>query len=770
MSRDKCAEYINSVNEAKLEPIVQVLMENYEGQPQYFFDNSLTATAIIYGQTVVYCHPKFISNLKGIATTYINGNYEEFVHPEDVHKVKQFLDSFYQSGVQDNILRFRMLDWQGNPVWIEITGQPIIYHEKNSILVMATSLTNNMRKIQFIKDFADIYRNFAEKSPDGIVIRKGNRILYANTRAIERSGFPLEKIKQLDAFVAIAPDDINVARELTAKWDSGQDTPKLVELRILDAAGEVFTCEVASSFISYHGEPAVQHTFRDISYRKIIQNELQFQSNLLSNVNDCIIVTDANYHIIFWNLGAERLLGWKNEEVIGKKLGSVLRKDSFIDNIKNNLTTNGNWEGQIDTKTMQDDCKSIKLSVSTITDDWGNTSVVVIASDITELLASQSREREANQAKSDFLAHLSHELRTPLVGIVGYCELLNSDSEGPNNKESLATMEYCARQLLDLANNMLDLSKIEARQVEIMMREIDLHNLINYTVNSFYPNTKTDVQLSVDISPLVPRTVMGDDAKIKQIITNLLANAFKFTNQGYIKVKVELDRSFALSKGIYAIKIKVIDSGIGVKENDRTRIFEPFVHDVAYLNAQGGTGLGLAICKQLVELMGGSIWCDANSEGGAEFGFILPLQEVTSGRAESCTSINSITYFDGLKVLLAEDISVNRKLITLMLEKLGCEVVAVNNGEECIQTLDKYKPDIILMDMQMPVLDGYSATQIIKRKPFFATIPIIALTAYAMTDDIKKCQKAGCDHYLSKPFTGEQLANVLEKCVLIKNN
>lgn len=765
MSQDNNLD-LNRLQNTDLKPAVQVWLESPGGEQQYFFDNSITCTAIIQEKIVVYCYPELITNLSGMAKNYINKNYEEFVYPEDIKKVDQFLYFIYQNNSPKDLLRFRICDWEGNPAWVEITGQPIIYHGKPSALIVATSITNNMRKIQFLKDLTEIYRNFAEQSPDGIVVRQGNRILYANSRAAERSGFSREEIRQVDAFAGVAEDDVNTAREIAAKWDTGQATPSLVELRMVDADGEVFTCEVASSFINYHGEPAVQHTLRDISYRKKIQKELQLQANLLSNVNDCIVVTDSDYQIIFWNQGAERLLGRKEDEVIGQKLGTVLNEDSFVDQIKNDLLMNGHWEGQREIKMTPEGCKTLQLSVTTINDDCDNTSLVLIARDITELLESQRREREANQAKSEFLARLSHEMRTPLVGIVGYCELLRSVSEGPPNQEGLATMEYCARQLLDLANNMLDLSKIEARQVEIKLESVDLYNLINYTVNSFYPNISANVELSVHISSSVPRNVIGDNAKIKQIIANLLSNAFKFTRRGYVKVKVDLANSFKVSEGMYPIRIAIIDTGIGIKETDRIKIFEPFVHDVIAADGEDGTGLGLAICRQLVELMGGSIWCKANPEGGSEFGFVLPLKASAAPPApvESGQAITNMHVPDGLEVLLAEDISVNRKLITLMLEKLGCEVVAVSNGEQCVNMLDEYKPDIILMDMQMPVMDGYSATRIIKGRSSLAAIPVIALTAYAMTEDVDKCQEAGCDYYLSKPFTNEQLASALKQC------
>lgn len=616
--------------------------------------------------------------------------------------------------------------------------------------------------------FINAYLTFAEKSPDGIVVRQDRKILYVNSSVIKRMGYSKEQFRQMDAFSLVSADDLEAARELAVRQDSGQDTPKFVKLGIKDKNGAVFTCEVASSAIEYLGQSAVQHTFRDVSYRENIQKELRLQANLLSNVNDCIIVADGDYDIIFWNQGAKKLLGWESAETSGKKLWSILGEELFHSCIKDTLITDRVWKGQIDVKTREGDLKSIQLSVSIITDDWNQTNIVVIASDVTELLASQRREYAANQAKSEFMAHLSHELRTPLVGIVGYCDMLNSVNYDPDYRESLTAIKYCACQLLELANNMLDLAKIEARQLEVKLAEFDLHQLISHTVNTYYADGRTSVQLSADLSSDVPRFVLGDNTKIRQVILNLLTNAFKFTASGYVKVQMELDKAGDAPNGIYPVKITVIDSGTGINENERARIFEPFIHDVG-TDAQGGTGLGLAICKQLVGIMGGRIWCEANPQGGAEFGFVLPLKA-----AEPLPEPEAVEKagadLNGVKVLLAEDIIINRKLITLMLEKIGCEVVAVSNGEECIEALNEYNPDVILMDMQMPVMDGYNAASAIKQKPPAAAIPIVALTAYAMSGDVLKCQEAGCSYYLSKPFTMEQLTHILGECLGLNNN
>lgn len=762
MSSDANVDYL-TLREASLETVLQVLMKNPDGEQQYFVDHSLTAAAIIYGSQVLYCYPEYIFNFKGTSIRYIGKSIEELVYPDDLAIVEQFLRSFYQESSPMDLLRFRMFDKDKNPVWVEITGQPVEYQGKPSVLVMATSLTNNLRKLRFIQEYTDSYRTFAEKSPDGIVVRRGNSILYANSRAIERIGYSLDALRNMDAFMVVAPDDVKATRELVLKWEAREETPKFIQIRLVDAAGKIITCEVATSFINYHGQPAVQHTFRDISYRVSMQKELQLQDNLLSNINDCIIVTNSNYEIVFWNRGAERLLGWKGSEAIGHGLETIFNNADLLRELYEHLQSeNGNWEGElIDIETRGGELISIKLSVSTISDDWGQSSVVIIAGNITELLNAQRSEKQANQAKSEFLARLSHELRTPLVGILGYCELLIRGNHCHEEREELVTVEHCARQLLDLANNMLDLSKIEARQVEINLQEIDLHNLINYTVNSFYTDTTLDVELSVDISTQVPHRVIGDPAKIKQVLINLLSNAIKYTRQGYIKVKVDLEHRSKADNSCPVV-IVVRDTGPGVTQNDRERIFEPFVHDVNS-TGQSGTGLGLAICKQMVELMGGRIWCQPNLEGGSDFVFILPLEPSVSQQAVGNNA--DVKNFAGLKILLAEDVSVNRKLISLMLEKIGCRVVAVSNGQECLQALEKFRPDIIMMDMQMPVLDGYSAAYQIKQDSRLHTIPIVALTAHAMTGDIKKCQEAGCNHYLSKPFTGEQLAHILGECL-----
>lgn len=768
MGQDKGAEYLNILEASR--PLIPNPMDDSNIIYRYLFQNSLSAAVIICEKEIVYYYPEHTLDLDGDANIYLKKSYEEFVYPGDLNMVDEYITSLYQKVKPQGLLRFRVLDGQNNPIWVEISGQPIFYHNRPAVLILANSLTNNWRKMQYIKDYSNEYRIFADKSPDGIVVRKGTRILYANSAAVKRTGFSLEELKQMDLYSAVDPEDAAAARELMAKWDEGHVVPAFIELGIKGAGGDTFTCEVASSLISYHGEPAVQHTFRDVSYRKRMEQELKMQANLLANINECIIVTDADYQILFWNQGAEKLLGFPAEKVLGHNLEYVLNKVKFIDHISNNLVNDGFWEGQLDLVTVTGDSKSIKLSVTRITDACNPIHIVIIANDITELLNAQRRESEANQAKSDFLARLSHELRTPLVGIVGYCELLKSNHNDALTQEKLTTIEHCARQMLDLANNMLDLSKIDARQVEIKQQDFDLYDVITYTINSFCPHAKTGVEISAHISPQVPRLVKGDQTKVKQIISNLLTNAFKFTSRGYIKVKVELELNYKAAQGFYPVKIAVIDSGIGIDENERSRIFEPFIHDVACFDGRGGTGLGLAICKQFAELMGGCIWCDANPEGGSEFNLILPLEAAAFHSDQPAPSTPAPGGFKGLKVLLAEDISVNRKLITLMLEKAGCEVAAVNNGEECINKLGDFSPDVILMDMQMPVLDGFGAARMIKSNPCWNGIPIIALTAYAMTNDIIKCQEAGCDSYLSKPFTSEQLINALKQYVPAENH
>lgn len=414
---------------------------------------------------------------------------------------------------------------------------------------------------------------------------------------------------------------------------------------------------------------------------------------------------------------------------------------------------------------------SLKVSLSHIFFEEEEIFYLLSLNDVTDIVKAGQADRKANRAKSQFLAQISHEIRTPLLGILGYCERLNRGNSDESHRESVETIEYCARQLLLLVNNLLDISKIEEQKVELNENSFDLKTLVKQMILMIQPHMEgKQLKLEMDWDEAVPEQVVGDEGKIRQVLINLLTNALKYTETGFIKVRVSLERSRLNTSGEqFAVLFSVLDSGIGVAGEALARIFEPFVQ-IDQVRNDHGNGLGLAICKQFVNIMGGEIWCEPNRPVGSVFSFVLVLKKASTAKK---VFEKPGAYEPGCpmmlrssrpQVLLAEDIKVNRKLIQYMLEDLGCEVISVDNGEKCITMLNKFMPDVILMDMQMPVMNGFQATQVIRQNDSWNYIPIVALTAYAMSTDVERCLQVGCNYYLSKPFTRAELYNILQQC------
>lgn len=486
---------------------------------------------------------------------------------------------------------------------------------------------------------------------------------------------------------------------------------------------------------------------------------------LIRSLGQAVILCDQDWRIVESSRGAETFLGEEKETIKSRHLF----RDVF-----------STMAGDIDWQEDQNEffieryqlpgkgSAALKVSLSKIAFKGCKGYYMVFVTDVSDLFLAQQTARNASIAKSRFVAHISHEIRTPLLGILGFCERLSGFAVDENHRESLETIESCANQLLGLVNSLLDISKIESQKVEVYKHPFSLRALIKQVTLSIQPALREkNLSLELDIEPSLPVCLVGDELKIRQVLSNLLVNAIKYTDSGGIKISVRRPaESFERGPHKCLIGFSVADSGIGVPEGDRERIFEPFVQ-MDKMRKDHGSGLGLAICKQLVDAMGGVIWCESNRPHGSLFSFNLPLEPGSeNGVSERKGEYNvrgSLAYRP--TILLAEDIKVNRKLIQYMLEDLGCKVIAVENGERCVALLDKVAPDLILMDMQMPVLNGYEATRIIRQTPQWSHIPIIALTAYAMNGDVEKCMEVGCNYYLSKPFNRGQLYTLVDQCL-----
>ncbi len=360
-----------------------------------------------------------------------------------------------------------------------------------------------------------------------------------------------------------------------------------------------------------------------------------------------------------------------------------------------------------------------------------------------ELEQTNIRLQDVDRLKSVFLASMSHELRTPLNSIIGFTGIMLQGLAGPMNdeqKKQLTMVKGSAGHLLELINDILDISKIEAGKVDLTLEEFKFNDVVKEVAESFTPAAR-DKELALVTE--IPNDIMlfTDRRRTKQVLLNLISNAIKFTDKGSVRVAVKVTDSM--------LECSVIDTGKGIAAEDITKLFQPFQQvDASLIKKFQGTGLGLYLCKKLLEALGGSIWVKSEPDRGSTFTFTLPLQQ--QGEIAEMK-----------KVLVIDDNEVNMYLLRFILKQNGYEVVEANTGIMGIEQFSKEKPDLVLMDIQLPDINGLEATRRIKALKEYNGIPIIALTSYAMAGDRQMALDAGCTGYIAKPINTETFISEL---------
>ena len=396
-----------------------------------------------------------------------------------------------------------------------------------------------------------------------------------------------------------------------------------------------------------------------------------------------------------------------------------------------------------------------------------------------ELAEAVAAAQAASRAKSQFLANMSHEIRTPLNGVIGMTELLLRTSLTPAQHEYVETARLSGDALLGLVNNVLDLSKIEAGRVEIEAVPFALDTLIEEVVAPFREAAlDRGVVIAVQLPNGVPRRLVGDPYRLRQVLTNLLGNAVKFTERGRVAIRVEVERAEGAAEagageaGQVVLAFTVEDTGPGIPDDQQVRIFDAFAQaDGTMTRRYGGTGLGLAISRHLCELMGGSISVRSTLGQGATFRFTARFATAAAG-ARISAAVSSASPGDAAeercmdtRVLLVEDNRVNQQVALGMLARIGCAVETAANGREALERLAAASFDVVLMDCHMPEMDGFEATAAIRAREAVGgrRTPIVALTANAIEGDRERCLAAGMDDYLAKPIRLADLRRVVER-------
>lgn len=673
----------------------------------------------------------------------------------------------------------------GRTITCEWNNTPLVNNEGKVVAV--ASFVQNITERKEAEESLKKFTSAINQSGEAIFVidPETTSFLYVNEKACESLGYSRSELLNMGVM------EIETKLSEEKLWKEHVKLIKSVDSLVLEGEHKrkdetVFPVEVNAKYVSEGSEHYIVVAARDITERLKTERELRQLTNAIDQSDRMVVITDRDGVIEYVNPAVTKNSLYSQEELIGKSTRIFKSGEHDHDMYKDlwdTILMGETWSSRIINRRKNGELYYEGITISPVKNDQDViTNFVAVKSDITDRILAEEELKDAramaeeaalaaekaNAAKSDFLAHMSHELRTPLNGILGLAEITLKSSLDEEQYKHMEMIRHSGKKLLNLVNDILDLARIEAGKIEILNLEFDLRETIGKISEHFSITAEVKgIKFSSYIADDIPDAVIGDQDKIWQIIINLIGNAIKFTKKGSVTIGITVANRV---DNLTTVHFCVQDTGIGIAKERQSKIFERFTQeDSSITKVYGGAGLGTTISKQLVQTMGGSIWFESEPGKGSAFHFTIPF-ETSKLKTTDMDDNNSSAEDDlpfqhkgTLNILLAEDNIINQEVASSALRLLGHTVTVAQSGREAVELWEKGGSDLILMDVEMPDMDGFEATKVIRGKEKDTRIPIIAMTARVMRGDRDECIAAGMDDHIPKPITVESLRMAINR-------
>jgi PAS domain S-box-containing protein len=778
----------------------EALRVSEEGYRQLSEDMPAFVSAFLPDGTVTYLNKPLAAWDDLDPAEMIGRNFYDFLSPADRVMVKAILGALTpKQPLETHVQRYLMPDgrvlyheWT-NRAFFNEAGQPTRYQ------AIGLDITERKRAEEALLESEKKYSLLINNANESILVAQDGLVKFVNPATLGLLGMHSQQElidKPFPQF--IHPDDRSIVVENYRRRIANEAAPPRYAFRAVTLEGIVKWVEINATLIEWQGRPATLNFLTDITERKRTEEALLESEERLMDIIDFLpdatFVIDRDGKVLAWNRAIEAMTGVLAEDMIGKGdyeyalpfygtrrpilIDLVLKADREAESKYDHIEKKGRaLMGEAYMPNIWGRIVYLVGSATVLYDSRGDVfGAIESIRDITESKQAEDRLIEAKEAaeaavrsKSEFLANMSHEIRTPLNAVVGLTGLLLEADLTAQERDYVETVRSSGNSLLSVINDILDFSKIEGDKMELESQPFNLQECIFVAVDLVKAEAeKKGLAIKYCLDEAIPAYFKGDVTRLRQVLVNLLSNAVKFTHTGTIEISVTAKPIQTTNSRQYELHFSIIDTGIGIPEEKADRLFQSFSQiDSTITRKYGGTGLGLAISRRLVELMGGEIWVVSQPGLGSTFHFTIIAEEAEeiSIPVDSCAkkakTDASRKNARPLRILLAEDNAVNQKVAIQMLKRLGYSADVAGNGLEVLQAIERQPYDIVLMDVQMPEMDGLVATKEI-RKLWPKGPRIIAITAYALKGDRERCLAAGMDDYISKPIVIEDLRRVLE--------